>query len=170
MKKHYTCSHCKIKKAATESHFFPSSLKRIIQNPNLLSIGKCKICLIEYGNKYRAAIKEKRLTRNQRTTVDLANAKNGVVYIFGSGLPTHPYKIGITSGTKTRRRLSAIQTGNWITINEVWKSDYIHRIDRIEKKLHRHFNDIRVSGEWFNLSEDDIKNIPTLIQQFLTEA
>ena len=170
MKIHYICTHCKIKKATTKEHFHTSSLERAIRNPDILSIGKCKICVNEYNEKYRSAIKEKRLTRNQRTTVDLANAKNGVVYIFGSGLPSHPYKIGITSGTDTRKRLSSVQTGNWVTINEIWKSAYTHRVDRIEKKLHSHFNNARVSGEWFNLSKKDIKNIPALVQKFLLEA
>ena len=170
MKTHYICPHCEIKKAATELNFHPSSLERGACNPNLLAIGKCKICAKIYNDKYIAAIKEKRLTRNQRTTIDLANAKNGVVYIFGSGLSTHPYKIGITSGTDTRKRLSSVQTGNWVTINEIWKSEYIQRIDLVEKKLHSHFNNTRVSGEWFNLSKKDIKNIPTLIQTFLSET
>jgi hypothetical protein len=166
LKSHYTCLHCKQKKAATDAHFHPSSLDRAIRNPNILSIGKCKVCANEYSEQYRAAIKQKRLTRSRRTTVDLAHAKDGVLYVFGSGLPTHPYKIGITSGTDTRKRLSAVQTGNWVTITEIWKSDYTHRVDRIEKKLHEHFNNSRVSGEWFNLSKKDIKNIPALIQTF----
>jgi hypothetical protein len=170
MKTHYICPDCKIKKAATESNFHKSSLDRVVRNLNVLAIGKCKICAKEYSDKYRAAIKEKRLTRNQRTTVGLAYAKNGVVYVFGSGLPFHPYKIGITSGIDTRKRLSAVQTGNWVTINEIWKSGYTQRIDRIEKKLHSHFDNARVSGEWFNLSKKDIQNIPTLIETFLAEA
>jgi len=170
MRTHYMCSSCQTEKAATEEYFYPSLLEKGARNPNLLVIPKCKICAKDYGDKYRANLKDKRLTRNKRIPVDLANAKNGVVYIFGSGLPSHPYKIGITSGTDTRQRLSAVQTGNWVTINEIWKSSYIARIDRIEKKLHDHFHHARVSGEWFNLSKKDIKRIPGLIETFLAEA
>jgi hypothetical protein len=170
MKSHYTCFTCNIEKAATNENFHPSALERGALAPHILAIGKCKICCKEYSDKYNAKRKEKRLTRRLRVPVEFANAKNGVVYIFGSGLPSHPYKIGITTGTDTRKRLSSVQTGNWFTINEIWKSPYILRVDRIEKKLHSHFNHARVSGEWFNLSKKDIKNIPTLIETFLEEV
>lgn len=170
MQSYYICHICKIEKAATKENFHLSALDRAARNPNILAIGKCKICCKEYQDKYTSALKAKRLTRERRVPVEFANAKNGVIYIFGSGIEGTPYKIGITSGTDTRKRLSAVQTGNWIVINEIWKSDYTHRVDRIEKKLHSHFNNSRVSGEWFNLSKKDIKNIPTLIQTFLSES
>lgn len=170
MRTHYMCSSCQTEKAATEENFHPSSLERMSKNQNRLAIPKCKICAKEYSDEYNAKRKAKKLTRRRQVPVEFANAKNGVVYIFGSGLPSHPYKIGITTGTDTRKRLSSVQTGNWVIINEIWKSSYIIRIDQIEKKLHSHFNHARVSGEWFNLSKKDIKRIPELIETFLAEA
>lgn len=170
MRTHYMCSSCQTEKAATEENFHPSSLERMCKNQNRLAIPKCKICAKDYADKYRANLKEKKLTRTRRIPMDLANAKNGVVYIFGSGLAGTPCKIGITSGTDVYTRLSSVQVGNWIKLNVIWTSPYIPRIDRIEKKLHDHFNNNRVSGEWFNLSKKDIKNIPTLIETFLAKA
>lgn len=170
MRTHYMCSSCQTEKAATEEYFYPSLLEKGARNPNLLVMPKCKICAKEYSDEYNAKRKAKKLTRRRQVPVEFANAKNGVVYIFGSGLPSHPYKIGITTGTDTRKRLSSVQTGNWVIINEIWKSSYIIRIDQIEKKLHSHFNHARVSGEWFNLSKKDIKRIPELIETFLGEA
>ena len=51
----------------------------------------------------------------------------------------------------------------------VWKSDLLNRADIVEKKLHKHFEKKWVRGEWFNISKDDIKNIPKLIEQFGVE-
>ena len=38
-----------------------------------------------------------------------------------------------------------------------------------EKELHKHFDGKRIRGEWFDLSCDDIKLIPSLIKQFENE-
>jgi len=48
----------------------------------------------------------------------------------------------------------------------VWKSDVLNRADLIEKKLHKHFKKQWVRGEWFNISQNDIKDIPRLIEHF----
>jgi hypothetical protein len=169
MKTHYICSSCKIKKLATDKNFFPSYLKKAQCNPNVLSIGQCKICANEYSEKWRANLKDKKLVRSQRTTIEHAKAVNGTVYVFGSDIPGTPYKIGITSGTDTRKRLSSVQTGNWVKIKEIWKSDYIPRVDKIEEKLHNHFDKLRISGEWFSITKQDIENIKDLIETFSTE-
>jgi hypothetical protein len=54
-------------------------------------------------------------------------------------------------------------------LKEVWKSDLLDRADIIETKLHKHFKKKLVRGEWFNLTKNDIINIPKLIKHFGVE-
>ena len=166
MNSHYYCGKCKLLLEATEEYFFPSSLKKVAKNNNLKVIGKCKTCANQYGAQWRSAIKEKGLVRSQRTTSVMAGAINGTVYVIGPDIPGTPYKIGITSGYCTKKRKTAIQTSHWMELKEVWKSDVLHRVDVVEKKLHKHFEKKWVRGEWFNITRQDIKNIPKLIKNF----
>ena len=63
----------------------------------------------------------------------------------------------------------SLQTAHWMDLKLVWKSDLLDRADIIEKKLHKHFEKQRVRGEWFNISQNDIKNIPKLVNHFGVE-
>jgi len=166
MKSHYTCSKCQCLFPATTQYFFPHSLKKVSNNSNLTVIAQCKSCGNEYSKKYRSNIKAKGLVRSQKTTLALAGAITGTVYVIGPDIPRTPYKIGITSGQDTRTRLWGSQVGNWFELKEVWKSDLIYRVDIIERKLHKHFEEKKVRGEWFNLTKKDIKDIPNLIKNF----
>lgn len=166
MRTHYTCGKCKTLLAATDEHFFPSNLKKVAEDPNRLVIPKCKACANQYATEWRGAIKEKGLTRSQKTTSKMAGAITGTVYVIGPDIPGTPYKIGVTSGSDTRKRKTALQTSHWMDLNEVWKSDLLDRADIIEGKLHKHFEKKHVRGEWFNISKQDIDSIPSLIKQF----
>lgn len=166
MQTHYTCGSCKKLLEATDKNFFPSNLFKISKDPNRLVIGKCKSCAKEYGENWRASIKAKGLVRSQKTTLKAAGAVTGTIYVIGPDLPGTPYKIGITSGSKTMKRKSALQTAHWMELHEVWKSDVLDRADIIEKKLHKHFEKQKVRGEWFNITHSDIAHIPALIKQF----
>ena len=169
MKSHYTCGKCKLLLEATEEHFFPHSLKKVAKNNNLLVIGQCKSCANAYSTQWRSAIKSKGLVRSQKTPLALAGAVTGTVYVIGPDIPGTPYKIGITSGSSTDKRKSSLQTAHWMDLKLVWKSDLLNRADLIEKKLHKHFEKQWVRGEWFNISQNDIKNIPKLIEHFGVE-
>ena len=166
MRSHYTCGKCKLLLEAREEYFFPSNLKKVATDINRTVIPQCKTCATQYATQYRNAIKAKGLVRSQRNTIKMAGAVNGTIYVIGPDVPGTPYKIGITSGTDTRKRKTALQTAHWMDLNEVWKSDLLDRADIIEKKLHRHFKNYHVRGEWFNITKEDIKSIPTLIKQF----
>ena len=169
MKSHYTCSQCKLLLEASEEYFFPHSLKKVANNSNRTVVAQCKSCGNEYSKKYRSNIKARGLVRSQKTTLVLAGAITGTVYVIGPDIPGAPYKIGITSGSDTRKRKSALQTAHWMDLKEVWKSDLLDRADIIEKKLHKHFEKKWVRGEWFNITTDDITNIPHLIKHFGVE-
>jgi hypothetical protein len=146
-----------------ESSFFPSSIKKVIKTPGKSIIPKCKECGNNYANIHRESIKSKGLIRNQRKSLSMAQAVNGTLYVIGSDNPNTPYKIGIVSGYDIRKRKSAIQTGNWVELKLIWKSDIIERVDIMEKKIHDYFVDKRVRGEWFNISKKDVDNLPGII-------
>ncbi len=167
MKTHYTCGKCKELLEATEENFFPSSIKRVLENQNRTVIPKCKKCAKEYSSLWRKSIKEKGLTRNQQNTMALAGAVTGTIYVIGPKILGTPYKIGITSGSNTNKRRMALQTAHWLELKEIWKSSVLDRADIVEKKLHKHFERKKIRGEWFDLSEQDINDIPKLVNSFI---
>lgn len=166
MKTHYTCGKCKVLLEATADYFHPHRLKKVAKNNNLLVISQCKSCTNEYSMQWRSAIKAKGLVRSQKTTLALAGAVTGTVYVIGPDIPGTPYKIGITSGSNTDKRKTSLQTAHWMDLKLVWKSDLLDRADIIEKKLHKHFEKQWVRGEWFNITKQDINDIPRLVEQF----
>ena len=166
MRSHYTCGKCKHLLEATENHFFPSLLKKVTKDVNRTVIPQCKPCAKNYATQWRSNIKAKGLTRNQQTTLIMAGAVTGTVYVIGPDIPGTPFKIGVTSGSNTSKRKSALQTAHWMDLKEVWKSDLLDRADIVEQKLHTYFEKKRVRGEWFNITKNDIEMIPTLVKQF----
>jgi len=166
MKTHYHCGKCKELFEATAEHFFPHSLKKVTNNSNLTVIGQCKKCANQYATQWRAATKAKGLVRSQRTTLAMAGAVTGTVYVIGPDVLGSPYKIGITSGSDTRRRQTALQTANWVELKLVWKSKLLDRADLVERKLHKHFEKKRVRGEWFNITKKDINSLTKLVEHF----
>ena len=64
------------------------------------------------------------------------------------------YKIGRSISPKARERTLLSQAPS---ISLIWISDWVNR--EYEKKLHRIFKEKRIRGEWFDLTEDDIKYI-----------
>lgn len=166
MKSHYTCGKCKKLLSATIEHFFPCYLKQVAKGPDRQVIGQCKICANQYAGLRRIAIKAKGLVSSQKTTLTLAGAVTGTIYVIGPDVLGTPYKIGITSGSNTDKRKSSLQTANWMDLKLVWKSSVLRRADLVETKLHKHFEKKRVRGEWFNINKQDIDSIPALIEQF----
>ena len=166
MKSHYTCGKCKLLLEATEEYFVPSGLKKVAKDLNRLVIPQCRSCAKEYATQWRASIKAKGLVRSQKTTLALAGAVTGTIYVIGPAVPGTPYKIGITSGSNTDNRKTSLQTAHWMELKLAWKSDLLDRADIIEKKLHKHFEKKWVRGEWFSITKQDIEDIPRLIETF----
>lgn len=78
------------------------------------------------------------------------------VYLI-SDINNYTYKIGISNNPE--KRLKSLQTGN----DRVLK--IIHKIicqnsNQVENALHNKYNFLRVNGEWFELTEEDVKNFP----------
>lgn len=166
--KQYKCTKCNTLLDATEENFFPSNLKAAAEK-NKTSIPKCKSCAISYGAANRKRLKDIGMTRKQQTPSILAKAVRGTIYVIGPDIEGAPYKIGVTSGACVAARKMALQTAHWLDLKLIWKSDVLERADKIESKIHKHFDDVRVRGEWFNITKDDIKTIPELIELYSGE-
>lgn len=169
MKTHYTCGTCKKILESSEDNFYPSSLKKVAKDQNRLVIPKCKPCSSEYAKQWRHNIKNKGLTRSQKNTSIMAGAVTGTVYVIGPDLPETPFKIGITVGKDTSKRKTALQTAHWMELKLMWKSPVLDRADIIEKKLHNHFKKKHERGEWYNITRQDIAEIPNLVNIFNLE-
>lgn len=76
------------------------------------------------------------------------------IYLLKSNIEgENLYKIGLT--TNIKKRTNQLQTANPNLILETsfqTKHDY-----KLETYLHNHFKNRKVKGEWFKLSEEDIK-------------
>ncbi|NOQ31799.1 MAG: hypothetical protein GQ570_11815 [Helicobacteraceae bacterium] len=82
------------------------------------------------------------------------SVKSNVLYLITDGEYT---KIGVTVDNATNR-LSQCQTGNpkklWIDFEIILK-----HARKAEKNLHKIYKDSQLIGEWFKLTDDDIKSI-----------
>lgn len=65
------------------------------------------------------------------------------------------YKIGITKNPT--KRLKQLQTGNSLKLEllSVYETNFGNKFEKI---LHRTYNLLNENGEWFNLSDIDVKN------------
>ena len=163
MRTHYTCSKCN--QLLDKDTFYPHAIKQAVQKDNSY-IPMCKSCTQEYNNKNRLAIIERRKA-HQKYVLKKPGSVKGLIYVICSGIPGNPYKIGLTSGTTVKTRLSGIQCSQWIELKLFWKSKVLENVNGIESKLHKHFKDKHVRGEWFNINKTDIRSIPKLIISFI---
>ena len=81
----------------------------------------------------------------------------GYVYLIGEINEENKYKIGSTRAKNVNNRLKQLQTGNSneLFIKESFETDYPFKL---EQMLHNHFKYSNVIGEWFELTNDEIKN------------
>lgn len=92
---------------------------------------------------------------------------NTVLYIFkATNIPT--YKIGITNNLVARLESIKNMSPVPIRIYEVFRT----LVDplKVEKDLHKHFNNERSHGEWFNLTRQQVKTINKLVREFDKES
>jgi hypothetical protein len=84
-------------------------------------------------------------------------SRAGFVYLLKS--ETGHYKIGRTIDPKSRSKTFGIQLPFAVEFLAVIPAD---DMISLESELHRRFDEKRLSGEWFNLSDDDIEYIKGL--------
>jgi hypothetical protein len=91
------------------------------------------------------------------------NPTTGFVYLIWS---QYGYKIGKAVNVKSRTKLFEVKLPFPIRIEHYAKfSDYT----QAERSLHLHFQDKRLEGEWFSLTDDDVAFIKTLGEPQLVE-
>ena len=74
-------------------------------------------------------------------------------------------KIGVTKKKNIEDRKKQLQTGssNELYIRSYHETKYPYKI---EKMLHRHFNEKKILNEWFELSDEDIKNFNDICNKY----
>jgi len=73
------------------------------------------------------------------------------------------YKIGYTK-RNPKQRIKEMKTGNAsdLQVISIFESKWA---TQIEAKLHKVFSHKKISGEWFELSDTDVKNFQHMCQQ-----
>ena len=80
----------------------------------------------------------------------------GYVYLIGETDNKGKYKIGSTRAKDIKKGLKQLQTGNSsaLFLKESYETEHPFKL---EKMLHNHFKSSNLIGEWFELSEDDVR-------------
>ena len=78
------------------------------------------------------------------------------VYLI-SDINNYTYKIGISNNPE--KRLRTLQTGNDRILKIIHKV-FCENYNDVETALHNKYSFLKVNGEWFELSEQDVKNFP----------
>ena len=113
------------------------------------------LCLVD--RKEIIEIKKVDDITNLSSTIQYDNT-HGFVYIIKSQIG---YKIGSSRQIHNRTRIFEVKLSiDW----EFLKIFKLKNYSKIERKLHKMFKHLRTNGEWFNLSNEDLKNIESYIE------
>lgn len=80
----------------------------------------------------------------------------GYVYIVKAVISNH-YKIGFTANSVIDKRISAHQTSSSERLDRVGSFPVSSR--KTEKTIHKKFSHRHVRGEWFQLSNEEVKDL-----------
>jgi predicted GIY-YIG superfamily endonuclease len=78
------------------------------------------------------------------------------VYLI-SDANSYIYKIGISKNPE--KRLKSLQTGNDKNLKIIHKVLCEHS-NKVETALHNQYSFLKVNGEWFELTQDDVEKFP----------
>lgn len=86
------------------------------------------------------------------------------VYLIGESDNIGKYKIGSTRANDVNKRLKELQTGNssQLFIRSSYETKYPFKLENL---LHNHFKSSNLIGEWFDLSEADIKDFKKVCEE-----
>ena len=89
----------------------------------------------------------------------------GYVYLIGEINEENKYKIGSTRSSDINKRLKQLQTGN---SNPLFLKEYYETSKpfKLELMLHNKFKDNNAIGEWFELSDDEVKSFKDICDNF----
>ena len=83
------------------------------------------------------------------------------VYLI-SDSNTYNYKIGISNNPE--KRIKELQTGNENKLKIIHKV-LCENYKNVETALHNQYSFLKVNGEWFELSNDDVISFPEYCQK-----
>lgn len=91
---------------------------------------------------------------------------NGFVYLIGELDNKNNYKIGFTK-KDVNERIKELQTGSSeeLYLHSSFKSSYPNKL---EKMLHRHFQENKKINEWFVLNEEQTKDFIKTCEKYET--
>lgn len=95
--------------------------------------------------------------RSVRHSPKVKTKKPGYVYLIKS--PTGYYKIGRSKNPNNRKKTFGVQLPFEVEFEHLIKTD---DMETLETELHLYFSHLRVNGEWFDLSADDVAYIKSL--------
>ena len=78
------------------------------------------------------------------------------VYLI-SDYNSYSYKIGISNNPE--KRLKSLQTGNEKNLKIIHKI-LCENYSDVERALHNKYSFSKINGEWFELTQEDIKSFP----------
>lgn len=87
------------------------------------------------------------------------------IYLIGELDSLNTYKIGVTKHKNIEKRISELQTGNAkeLYVRTYFKSKYPYKL---EKMLHRNYHKSHIINEWFELTEEEVKNFIQTCENF----
>lgn len=95
----------------------------------------------------------------EKRSIPINESNVGYVYVIKEYF-SNTFKIGMTSKIKER------QSTFGVTLPFDWDFQFIYvssNHELLEKRLHEKFSEVRVKGEWFTLTPDDIAFLSTTI-------
>lgn len=137
----------------------------ILESDDLLDIGKN---LISFAKKHKEDI----IIHNKEVKAKLYNywndvekepklKKSGHIYIMECG---GKYKIGNSKNVEKRKK----QLDNRpFPVSIIYKSPVIEEVYDIETMLHDVYKAKRISGEWFDLTDEDITEIKNYLEEVI---
>lgn len=87
------------------------------------------------------------------------------VYLIGEVDNDNIFKIGVTKHNDIEKRKKELQTGS---SNELYIKDYFQTNSpyKLENMLHRHFRNDNIINEWFEVSNEDMKNFKKICEKY----
>lgn len=87
----------------------------------------------------------------------------GFIYLINKN-DTNLYKIGVTKN-EVKKRLKQLQTGSSeeLILVENYKTDFYFKIERM---LHRLYNNKHIHGEWFELNDEEVLDFLSVCKKY----
>jgi hypothetical protein len=110
---------------------------------------------------WQAKMRYRRRSHKSHKNPEEGGREKKYAYVYLMGMGNGLFKIGWTVNVHTR--LTEFKTGN--PLLELVHAEHVLNAHGCERALHHRFQEKRVSGEWFRLSESDIAAIKAYLAE-----